>query len=52
MKSWQIELAELAGVGKTLVFNIEKGRINVHLDNLLKILVVLNIKVQLEAPAF
>lgn len=46
----QIELAELAGVGKTLVFNIENGQINVHLDNLLKVLKVLNIKIQLEAP--
>lgn len=46
----QIELAELAGVGKTLIFNIENGQINVHLDNLLKVLKVLNIKIQLEAP--
>lgn len=46
----QIELAELAGVGKTLIFNIENGHINVHLDNLLKVLGVLNIKIQLEAP--
>lgn len=46
----QIELSELAGVGKTLVFNLENGQINVHLDNLLKVLRVLNIKVHLEAP--
>lgn len=46
----QLELAELAGVGKTLVFNIENGRINVQLENLLKVLNVLNIKIQIEEP--
>ena len=46
----QLELAELAGVGKTLVFNIENGRINVHFENLLKVLRVLNIKIQAESP--
>lgn len=46
----QLELAELAGVGKTLVFNIEKGRTNVHFENLLKVLRVLNIKIHIEAP--
>ena len=46
----QLELAELAGVGKTLVFNIENGRINVQLENLLQIFRVLNIKVSIESP--
>lgn len=46
----QIDLAELAGVGKTLVFNLENGHINVRLDNFLKVLGVLNIKIQLEIP--
>lgn len=46
----QIELAELAGVGKTLVFNLENGHISVHLDIFLKVLGVLNIKIQLETP--
>ena len=46
----QIELAELAGVGKTLVFNVENGQINVKFANLLKILRVLNIKISIETP--
>jgi len=46
----QIELAELAGVGKTLIFNIENGRINTQFENLLEIFRVLNIKLMVEAP--
>ncbi len=46
----QLELAELAGVGKTLVFNLEKGQANAQFENLLKILRVLNIKIHAEAP--
>lgn len=43
----QLQLAELAGVGKTVVFDIEKGKETVQLNTLRKILKVLNIKVQL-----
>ena len=46
----QLQLAELAGVGKTVVFDIEKGKESVQLNTLRKILVVLNIKVQLISP--
>ncbi len=46
----QLELAELAGVGKTLIFNIENGRINAHFENLLQIFRVLNIKLNIETP--
>ncbi len=46
----QHELAELAGVGKTVVFDIEKGKSTVQLDTILKILSVLNIKFKLETP--
>jgi HTH-type transcriptional regulator/antitoxin HipB len=46
----QLELAELAGVGKTLIFNIENGRINARFENLLQIFRVLNIKLNVEAP--
>ncbi len=46
----QLQLAELAGVGKTVVFDIEKGKESVQLDKLRKILKVLNIKVQLVSP--
>ena len=46
----QIQLAELAGVGKTVVFDIEKGKETVQLNTLRKILNVLNIKVELSSP--
>ena len=46
----QIQLAELAGVGKTLIFNIENGRINAQFEKLLKIFHVLNLKLMVETP--
>lgn len=46
----QLQLAELAGVGKTVVFDLEKGKETVQLDTLRKILIALNIKVQLTSP--
>lgn len=46
----QLQLAELAGVGKTVVFDIEKGKATVKLDTLRKILKVLNINVVLMSP--
>lgn len=46
----QFQLAEMAGVGKTVIFDIEKGKETIQLDTLRKILAVLNIKVQLTSP--
>ena len=46
----QLQLAEMAGVGKTVVFDIEKGKETIKLDTLKKILKVLNIKVRLISP--
>jgi len=46
----QLQLAEMAGVGKTVVFDIEKGKETIQLDTLRKIMSVLNIKVQLTSP--
>lgn len=46
----QKELAELAGVGKTVVFDVEKGKQTIRLDTLSKILSALNIKVKLSSP--
>ncbi len=46
----QLELAQLAGIGKTVVFDIEKGKTTVQLDSLLKVLSVLNIQLKLETP--
>jgi HTH-type transcriptional regulator / antitoxin HipB len=46
----QLQLAELAGVGKTVVFDLEKGKETIQLDTLRKILTALNIKVRLISP--
>ena len=46
----QRELAELAGVGKTAVFDIEHGKSTTQVDTLLKILRILNIKLILKGP--
>ena len=46
----QKELADLAQVGKTLIFEIEHGELRVSLSNLLKVLSVLNIKMKLITP--
>ena len=40
----QRECAELAGVGKTVVFDIEHGKTSIRLSTLLPICRVLNIK--------
>jgi len=42
----QLELAQLSGVGKTVIFDIEKGKLSVRLNTLLKVMVVLNIKIE------
>ena len=49
-KLTQLQLAELAGVGKTVVFDVEKGKETVKLHTLRKILKVLNIEIQLTSP--
>lgn len=46
----QKELAKLAGVGKTVIFDIEKGKLTVKIDTLLKILHVLNIAMEFRSP--
>lgn len=46
----QLQLAEMAGVGKTVVFDIENGKETIKLNTLRKILKVLNIKVRLVSP--
>jgi y4mF family transcriptional regulator len=46
----QTELAKLAGVGKTVVFDIEPGKESVRFDTLKKVLVALNIKFILQSP--
>jgi transcriptional regulator with XRE-family HTH domain len=46
----RIQMAELAGVGKTVIYDIEKGKESVQLDTLRKILKVLNIRIVLKSP--
>lgn len=46
----QIELARLAGIGKTAVFDIEKGKETVKLKTLLAVLKALNIQLTLKSP--
>lgn len=46
----QKELADLAGVGKTVVFDIEHGKASVRFDILQKVCGVLNITIRLESP--
>lgn len=46
----QLELARLAGVGKTVVYDLEKGKTTMRLETLMKILAVLNIRLTWIAP--
>jgi len=43
-------LAEMSGVGKTVIYDIEKGKETIQLDTLRKILNVLNIRIELTSP--
>lgn len=46
----QENLGKLAGLGKTVIFDIEKGKLSVRLNTLLKVLHVLNIKIVFQSP--
>jgi transcriptional regulator with XRE-family HTH domain len=46
----QAQLAKLAGVGKTVVWDIENGKESIQWDTLQKILRVLNISVEWRSP--
>lgn len=46
----QEALGHLAGLGKTVIFDIEKGKMTIRLDTLLKVLNVLNIKIEFQSP--
>lgn len=46
----QAQLAELAGIGKTVVFDIEHGKNSVQFSSVLKLLKVLNIKLEIISP--
>jgi HTH-type transcriptional regulator / antitoxin HipB len=44
------DLAVLAGVGKTSIYDIEHEKATVQLDTILKVLNILNIKMQFSSP--
>jgi len=46
----QKELADLAGVGKTTVFDVENEKSTVRFSNIVKICTVLNIRLKTEDP--
>lgn len=46
----RVRLAEIAGVGKTVIYDIENGKESVRLDTLKKVLKVLNIKIAFISP--
>lgn len=46
----QKELADLAGVGKTAVFDLERGKSNFKIETLFKIMEILNLKLDFKSP--
>ncbi len=46
----QKSLADIAGVGKTVVFDIEKGKETVQFKSLFNVFNALNINISLESP--
>lgn len=46
----QNQLATFAGVGKTVIFDLEHGKSSVQLDTLLKVLGVLNMHIEIVSP--
>ena len=43
------KLAEMSGVGKTVIYDMEKGKETIQLNTLRKVLSVLNIKIELSS---
>ena len=46
----RIQLADLAGVGKTVIYDIEKGKETIRFSILQKVLKALNIKITFTSP--
>lgn len=46
----RLELGRIAGVGKTVVYDIENGKSTVRLDTIIKVLDALNLKIELTGP--
>lgn len=49
-KMTQLELAKLSGIGKTVVFDIEKGKKTVRLATLLSVLHALSLTMEFRGP--
>ena len=43
-------MADLAEIGKTAVFDLEKGKSNFRIETLLKICTILNIELEFKGP--
>ena len=46
----RIQLAELAGIGKSSVFDMEKGKESIQLNTLFSIMKALNLSIELQSP--
>lgn len=46
----QAELAKMAGIGKTTVFDLEKGKTSIQLSSILRVFKVLNIEIVFCSP--
>lgn len=46
----RVECAQLAGIGKTAIYDIEHGKNTIQFKTLFKLLGVLNIRIELESP--
>lgn len=46
----RLELADLAGVGKTVIYDLEKGKKTIKWSTVLDVLKALNIELQYESP--
>lgn len=46
----RVALATVAGVGKTVIYDIERGKDTVQLRSVLKVLSALNISIELTSP--
>jgi HTH-type transcriptional regulator/antitoxin HipB len=46
----RVGLADIAGVGKTVIYDIENGKDSIRLNTLLKVLGTLNISLSVDSP--
>ncbi len=46
----RVACAQLAGIGKTAIYDIEHGKETIQLRTLLKLMKLLNIKLELQSP--